>query len=243
MNPGFVLLVFAVGQPDVVFQEAQKLRADGTAARARFVEAAKAYDAIWQAGDHSPITATNRSRAHSLAGDLPGAISAIQAGLREAPTDPILRADLETLRDAVAYPVGMRPIPIREWRTRMSAWDLFIVAGFCTALLVFGLGRRFTTRDTWAVPVTGLATVGLVLVCLMLWRCHYETSQDAARPLRILIRDTPLRKGNGETYESRLDWPLPSGAEVRELFQRGGWLQVETANGSVGWLPATQVIP
>lgn len=242
MTPAVVVLAFALGQPNVSFREGQEFRADAAAARPKFIEAAKGYDATWQDGDHSPTTATNRGRAHALAGDLPGAIAAVHAGLREAPFDTQLQSDLETLRNVVPYPVGLRPEPISGWRSRISGWDLFGLASLSVLLLGIGIGKRFTTREVWAIPTIVVGGIGLLAVGAMGWQCDRETRREAKRPVLILIRDTPLRKGNGETYESRLEWPLPRGCEVREVFRRGGWVQVEVTGGAVGWLAEGTVI-
>jgi len=51
-----------------------------------------------------------------------------------------------------------------------------------------------------------------------------------------------LRTGNGTEYPPRLDVALPRGAEVRRLFERGGWYQVELSGGPVGWLPREAVV-
>lgn len=243
MTPTALLLTLALAQPDAAFRDGEQLRSDAAAARPKFIEAAKGYDAAWRAGERSPAAATNRGRAHALAGDLPGAIAAVHAGLHEFPADAVLRQDLEALRDAVVYPPGLRPEPVRGWRHRVSGWDRFAAAGLSLLLVVVGLARRFTTRDDWAVPVAAAGGAGVLAVLVTGWQCAREARRDAERPVLVLVRDTPLRAGNGETYDVRLEFPLPYGGEVRELHRRGGWVQVETANGTAGWLPEANVIP
>jgi hypothetical protein len=61
--------------------------------------------------------------------------------------------------------------------------------------------------------------------------------RDETTPVVILARSEMLRTGNGTEYPPRLDVALPRGAEVRRLFERGGWYQVELSGGPVGWLP------
>ena len=242
MSSAMVALLIAMGQPDVSFREAQELRADAGAARLKFIEAAKGYDAVWQARNHSPAVATNRGRAHALAGDWAGAIAAVHAGLRESPSDTTLHHDLETLRDVVPYPAGLRPPPVSGWRSRVSGWDLFGLATVCVGLITIGIANRFTTRDGWALSIVTVGVIGLFAVLAVKWQGHREARWEAERPVRVLIRETTLRKGNGDSYEPRLEWPLPRGCEVRELFRRGGWVQVELTGGAVGWLPEASVI-
>jgi hypothetical protein len=242
VNP-VLLAVLGLAQPDAAFHEGVELRHDATAARSKFIEAAKGYDAAWKSGDHTAVLAANRLRAHALAGDLPGAIAAAHGGLQVASHDVELRRDLETLRDAVAYPPGLRPEPITGWRSRISAWDLFIFTTICVLFIVIGLARRFTVRDGWSLPVAGIGAVGMLLAMITVWQWNREKNREAERPLLVLTRDTSLRKGNGDTHPPRLDAKLPRGAEVRELHRRGGWVQVEVASGAIGWIPQETVIP
>ena len=67
-----------------------------------------------------------------------------------------------------------------------------------------------------------------------------DRRRDAATPVVVATRDIELRAGNGSEYPAKLQ--LPRGGEVRRLFERGGWLQVEAADGTVGWLPADAVV-
>lgn len=225
----------AVGQPDAAFARGVELRADAKAARPQFIEAAKGYDAEWQAGDHSPALATNRSRAHALAGDLPGAILAARSGLKETPYDVDLTAQLERLRNSVVYPADTHPERASGLRTRLSPWDLFAAAAAGVLAVVVGVARLFTTRDRWAIPAMIGGGVLLALVAAAGWQLHREA---AAEPeVLVVFRPTVLRKGNGDTYDPRLDAPLPRGAEVAVRLRRGGWVQVELPGGVVGWLP------
>jgi hypothetical protein len=228
-------VVAAVGQPDAAFARGVELRDDAKAARPHFIDAALGYDAEWQAGHHSPALATNRSRAHALGGDLPGAILAARAGLKETPYDADLTRQLETLRDVVPYPQGTRPERASGLRTRLSPWDLFAATAAGVLLLVIGVARRFTTRDGWAVGAMIAGGVLLALVAVAGWQLHRETVAEPE--VLVLIRPTTLRKGNGDTYDPRLDAALPRGAEVQVRLRRGGWVQVELPGGVVGWVP------
>ena len=228
-------LLLALAQPDAAFVRGVDARDDAKAARPHFIEAAKGYDTEWEAGNHSSALATNRSRAHALAGDLPGAILAAREGLRDTPSDVELIRQLETLRDAVPYPQGTRPDKPSGIRTRLSPWDVFGIVAVGVLLVVVGVARRFTTRDGWAVAVAGIGGVLLVLSGLAVWQLHREASAEP--PPLVLVRQTTLRKGNGDTYQPRLESELPRGAEVTPRLRRGGWVQVELPGGVIGWIP------
>lgn len=233
-------LLLAIGQPDVDFARGVESRADATAARPHFIEAAKGYDAEWKGGNRSPALATNRSRAHGLAGDLPGAILAAREGLQITPYDPTLRQQLETLRDAVRYPPDLRPPPMNGWRTRISPWDLFLAATAGCLFVAVGLSRRLTTRDGWATPIAVIGVVVILTVVGIGWQLHHEAAAEP--PVLVLIRPTVLRTGNGDTYPPRTNDELPRGAEANERHRRGGWVQVELPNGVLGWLPEENAI-
>lgn len=243
MTPFVLVTALAVSQPAAAFREGIENRHDAAAARPKFVEAARGYDAAWQAGDRTAAVAANRGRAHALAGDLPGAVAAVLAGLRETPYDAGLQQDLETLRDQVAYPPGLRPAPPRDWRHRVSSWDLFAFAAAGVLLAAVGVARRFTARDDWAAAAAAVGAVGLLAALTLGWQLAREAEREADTPVRVLVRDTTLRKGNGDTHPPRLDAKLPRGAEVWELARRGGWVQVQAANGAVGWVSEAAVIP
>jgi hypothetical protein len=240
MTPLPLLAALALGQPDAAFARGVELRDDAKAAHPHLVEAAKGYDAEWRAGNRSPALATNRSRAHHLAGDLPGAILAARSGLSATPSDADLTRQLEALRDLVPYPQGTRPERASGLRTRLSPWDLFAVAAAGVILVVVGIARRLTARDGWAIAAIGGGAVVLVLVGLAGWQLQREA---AAEPeVLVLIRPTTLRKGNGDTYDARLDSSLPRGAEVVVRHRRGGWVQVALPRGVVGWLPEENAV-
>lgn len=230
-----LLAVLTLGQPDAAFARGVEAKADAKAARPHFIEAAKGYDAEWLAGNHSPALATNRSRAHALAGDLPGAILAARSGLDATPSDVELIRQLESLRDAVPHPAGTRPEKPGGFRTRVSPWDLFAVAAVGVVLIVVGVARLLTTRDGWAVWVAVAGVVLLVAVAVAAWQLHREAANQPK--VLVLTRPTTLRKGNGDTYPARLDADLPRGAEVGERLRRGGWVQVEVPGGAIGWVP------
>lgn len=235
MNTVTLLAAVAFGQPDAAFARGLELKEDAKAARPHLVEAARGYDAEWRGGNRSPVLATNRSRAHYLAGDLPGAILAARSGLKETPYDADLTSQLETLRSQVPYPADTRPKRAGGLRTRLSPWDLFVVAVMGVVAFVVGVARQFTTRDWWALPALLVGVVLLALVGLAGWQLQRVAAEQPE--VLVLVRPTTLRKGNGDTYEPRLDTALPRGAEVVVRHRRGGWVQVELAGGVVGWVP------
>ncbi len=234
MNSTFLLLAtLSLGQPEVAFERGAQLRADSKAARAEFRTAASGFDERWTAGERSPALAQNRAKAHALAGQLPEAIAALHEGLATAPSDAELLRDLETLRGTVDYPPGWRPRPPRGWRTRLSGWDLFFIAGLSMAFLAGAAMARFSVRSPWATPSFAVGILGLGFCAYAGW----QWSRESEPMPRVAKWPAAIRKGNGASYPSRFERDLPRGAEVKELHRRGGWVQIELANGERGWVP------
>lgn len=223
-------------------------RGNAEAARTQFSEAAGLFDGMWMNGIRNPDLAKNRARSHRLAGNLPAAIAALHDGLAIARYDRELQVELEAARDAVEYAhadlaAACRPAPLRGIGTRMSPLEAFLIAAGLWVAACLGVARYAMTRvPGWLMAavacVSALALLGTLLVL-----DHRRRDAEEARPLVILNREQSLKSGNGDSWPDRLKWKLPAGAEARELGRRGGWIQVELANGAAGWVPEAAAVP
>ncbi len=231
------------------FQLGVECRDDSQIARPHFATAAWEYRQLWKGGSRSPELAQSWARAEFLAGHLPQAIATSHAGLRLAPHHAGLQRDLETYRDTVAPQLStkpeeqLRPPRLSGVRARISEWDLFWIAAGATLLFGIGLARRFTAGGSWAVPLALVGVLGWVICAGLAAKRSLEVSEDRAETLWVLRTDEPLRKGNGESHAMRLGAALPRGTEVREVGQRGGWIQVQLTGGAMGWLPERTLLP
>jgi hypothetical protein len=231
------------------FADGVAARTDVVAARSHFAAAAGLFDKAWQDGDRDAPTALGRTRAHYLAGDLPGAILAVHDGLSVNPWNSDLQRDLELCRSAVAYPTTekpeerIRPAPPAALRNRVSPGDLlFSSAGFAL-ILAAGLAARLTARPAWSVPAVVAGFVGLLCVGAVTWLSDREERRDQLFPVAVVSANrVTLRTGNAADYPPRIESSLPRGAEVRVVGRRGGWLHVRLAGGAVGWLPGSAVV-
>jgi hypothetical protein len=200
-------------QADAAFNEGVQQRGDANLARPCFL----------------------RAIACLLTDDLPGAILAYRRGLRLVPYDEELRSSLESARGRVvaspARPAAERP---PAWLAIAPAW-WFAAATLFYALTCVGVLRWRMTRQAWPLRLTIVgfaAATGLVVAGVQASRVGGET-----RTLVVIVRDgTILRQGNGAAYPPRLDAKLNRGVEAVLLFERDGWLQIELANGVVGWV-------
>ncbi len=187
---------------------------------------------------------------YQAAGDLPHAIVAYRAGLAldepDSDTETAkLRFALAHAREQVRYPParGLAQLlrPERDfWPPWLSLHFLSAPAfGLYFAAWLAATRWWMTRRRRWLVAAGTLLAAAAVPAIGSLVEWQHER-RDSAEPIVVMARDVPLRAGNGPDYPPKLE--MPRGCEVRQLFDRGGWLQVETGGGTVGWVPADAVV-
>lgn len=232
----------------VSFHEGIAARADAAAARQHFADAAKGFDQDWREGKRTRELALNRGRAHFLAGNLPEAVRAFRDGLALAPWDAALQAGLNHCRTKVAYPPAakpeerLQPDSLTAIRHRVSPDDLAVASFGFSLCLVVCLGARLTVQPGWASPLALVGGAGLLLVIALGVKLELDAAAERTHPVLVVASDATLRTGNAASFDPRLAFPVPRGAEVRELHRRGGWVQVRLPGGAVGWLPEESVL-
>jgi hypothetical protein len=135
-----------------------------------------------------------------------------------------------------------RPKPAGGIGSRMSPLEAYLAAGLLWLVTCLGITRFAMTRIPGWLLISGIGGLCLLVLGGLWWRDWRHQANEHARPLVIVTDDVALKGGNGETWPDRLKWRLPRGVEAREMTRRGGWVQVELAGGSVGWLPERKVI-
>lgn len=227
------------------FEQGKNWRHDAAKARTRFREAARLYDELWRRGVRDPNLALNRANAHRLAGDLPGAILALNEGLAAARWNRPLQMALEDARAAVVYPassdlpVRCRPGPSTTIGTRMSPFEAWIIAALFWFLACGGLARFAMMRTGWWLAFASVWLAALAVLGGLWLQDDRIRARDDEHPLIVVADDVSFRKGNSESYPLRLDGvaKLPKGVEAREVSHRGGWVQIRLADGVIGWIP------
>jgi tetratricopeptide (TPR) repeat protein len=183
-------------------------------------------------GVSTPTLYRNLGNAALLAGDIPQAILAYRRGLAIAPGDRVLHANLSYARSQVdSRPDAKRPTD------GFIAWSSFWV--FSAAYLLYILACLFLTL-WWGSRKSAYLCVGLVglLIALPIFLALGRSGSEADGPIAVIARDeTYLHKGNGFAYPRLEEGPLQRGAETRLLAARNGWLKIELASGSSGWIP------
>jgi len=222
-------------------------RADSAKARPHFVRAAELYESAWDRGARTPAVARNMAQARYLAGDLGRCIADYRRGLRIFPHDVDLRNGLAFARGRVEYPFVGDLAETARPRDPPSLLDRLPVSPTRLALVALGLwsiGWLVLAR-AWITARGGLALSGgaLVIAAMLIggwlgWEDGRKRAHWAEPTAVVMAPGTDLRTGNSDEYPKRLDGRLPAGVEVRLLGERGGWLQIELADGTVGWAPA-----
>ncbi len=174
--------------------------------------------------------AINTGRTAMQSGKLPDAILAYRKGLHGDPSHRGLQDDYRVAQSMVDAPHRA----LDAWQYRVAPGDLFIVCAASVLIAAVAAARHFTVRPR---GMAGLATIAtLIALCSagVAVMIHREQTRELATPFIVVQHATALREGNGRSYPSVRD--LPPGAEATLLTERGGWLQVELADGVTGWL-------
>lgn len=229
----------------LAFHRGSQFRSDGHPAEAvaAFRLAAERLSA--ESLPTSPALSLRAGNAWFLAIDLPRAIAAYRRGLGLDPADAELLTALAFAREQVQYPpapdLAVLLRPEREWWPPWLA--LSSVGGYAFGLYLAAclaaMRWRMTRSRRWQVAAgLFLAVAAVPVIGSGVEWC--AARRDAAEPIVVVARDMPLRVGNSVDYPPKLD--LPRGCEVRRLFERGGWIQVQTGGGAVGWVPVDGVV-
>lgn len=220
---------------------------DGTQARQdAYRAAARAFESVIAAGHVNGALEYNTANAWFLAGDVGPAILHYRRALRLRPGDPEIEANLATARsrrmDRIESASGDAVLDtVFFWHGRMS-----LPAKRRGGLVLYALGFALLALVAWRrsspriVLIAGLGC--LVIAAALLVSAGIESTDLVARQDAVVLADEmPLRKGDGYAYPPRYENPLHTGAEVRIVEERGGWVRVVLPNGNEGWLPVSAV--
>jgi tetratricopeptide (TPR) repeat protein len=224
---------------EFALQEGEARRDNPQQARLYFLEAAHGYEALDQLGIQNPALLRNEGNAYLLAGDLPRAILAYRRGLRLAPADAVLQANLRYAREQVdlAFADGFGQPPIDHWPPWLPRPSL--AALMTLTVLVYTAGLAVLTR-WWMTRGSGMLAIGVGLFVAALaplfGAIHEarEQRQEAKHPLVVVAANhVQLRNGDGLAYPARYDGKtLNRGVEARLLFERGDWLHIEAVKAA-----------
>ena len=221
---------------------------DGNAAydEGNYEQAMTFYNSIVEAGMESATLYYNMGNTYYKMKDYPHAILYYEKALKLDPSDEDTRVNLEIANLAVVDKIT--PIPqsflARWWsaiRSSFSAdgWAWLSVASFALLLIclfAFLMARR-----------TGLRKVGffvglVALLCLTFSVLFAVESQRALSHHDQAIVMTPTVTAMSSPSDQSVGlFVLHEGAKVRVLDSARDWNKIRIADGSVGWLPASDM--
>lgn len=175
-------------------------------------------------------------------GDVARAILHYERGLKLAPGDADLRANLDLANEQVKDRLAGKPTLAlgNTWATvrgghdpdqwaRRSLW----ASALFFALLAISLiaQHRALKRTLWALSAASLSFL-LVCVAFASYR-HRELTDDSAAIIVSPKVDVLGEPRSGSTVL----FVLHKGTKVSVLQTTDGWYEVELPNGSIGWMP------
>jgi hypothetical protein len=224
------------------FRQGTNSRANPSLARVHFARSAAVYERLRRRSFQSAALFANQGNAYFLAGELPQAILAYRRGLQLAPGDRLLRGNLALARAQVDQPQarGGNWLP---WWPRLAPYWLWtgLMGFFGVAWLSFT--RWWMVHHVWLFKLGSGAVLGMLAMGGGVCVAEADRRLDLSHPVVVIARDqVKVHKGNGFRYPLAAEAPLNRGVEARWLLSRGDWLQIELADGNVGWVPDEDVL-
>ena len=211
-----------------------------------YEQAMTAYQRIVDAGMESGDLYYNMGNTYYKMKDYPHAILFYEKALKLDPSDEDIRVNLEIANMAVVDKIT--PIPQsfleRWWNTLRSAftadgWAWLSVAFF--ALLLFCLFAFLMSRRM-GLRKMGFFVGVVALLCLALSVAFAIENQQAMTRQDQAIVMTPTVTAKSSPSEQSVDlFVLHEGTKVRVLDSARDWNKIRIADGSVGWLPASDM--
>ena len=212
--------------------------------RGEYAEAAQQYEALVGLGYRDPAVYFNLGNAYLDDGDLGRAVLNYLRAEELSPRDPDIIANLDLARSQTVDQLQAEGDSLvasvadfgRSWATTtefaLAALLLWAVAGVAiSALILRPAIRGGDIIRGGAAAALVVMLIPLVVVLSMLFSNPYEnTGVVTARTVEVL-------SGPGPQYGE--EFALHSGAQVRLVNSRHGWLQVALPGAELqGWLPA-----
>lgn len=190
----------------------------------------------------SPALLLDIGNCYFKLGDVPQAILSYERGLRLAPGDDDIQANLDLAREQVKDRVNELPAfalgsswgrvrggsDVDQWARR----SLWIGAAFFV-LLAAGLTRRERWLKRTLLGASGVAFVALVVAIAFAGARHAELTDDSEAIILAPKVDVMSEPRAGTTVL----FVLHKGTKVTVLQEQNAWYEVKLSNGSVGWMP------
>ena len=237
--------------PGIVAQEPSSTdlmaTANGRYERGEFAEAAQQYESLIAMGYEDTALYYNLGNAYLEDGDPGRAILNYLRAEELSPRNPNVRANLdlarsmtldriETERDSLVESVSYLG---RRWVTPTELATVALLFWIIGALAISGLLVWRTAPLRFVLRIVGGAsTVTALLAFALLLNMIYANPYDSAGV--VMAERVEALSGPGFQYAE--EFTLHSGAQVRLLDTRQGWMRVALPGGEIrGWMPAHTV--
>jgi tetratricopeptide (TPR) repeat protein len=204
-----------------------------------YQQAIDGYEQLIAAGVQNAKLYYNLGNAYFLRHDVGRAILSYRRGLRLEPGNRRLHANL---RYALSQRVDQFDTSVQQALvSRLLFWhdDLNLQTQATLALIgyllawAFAFARLFWQRSSFLWLIAGASFVfGLFAASALVVHAQHTTTPHGV----VVASETPVRKGNGESYALQFPQPLHSGAEFTVLEERGAWLHIRLENAASGWI-------
>ena len=198
---------------------------------------------------------TNLGNAELGAGRLGHAIHAYLEADRLLPGDAAVRRNLLFARSQVPAKFDAEGVTV-VYDTVSQGWHLLgfetrwwlAAASWCTfwTLLAIGLrtrrkddGRRGEARG-FGMKTSMMVTGGVAL--LLGTTITLDLVEDRWRAPGVLLEETVVRSGNGNSFSEVFSEALPAGVEFEVQDSRPSWHQVRFTDGRTGWISADDAV-
>ncbi|MXY21527.1 MAG: tetratricopeptide repeat protein [Dehalococcoidia bacterium] len=241
---GFLLLPV----PGILAQEPSSTdlmaAANGRYERGEFAEAAQQYENLIAMGYENTALYYNIGNAYLESGDPGRAILNYLRAEELSPRNPNVRANLdlarsmtldriETERDSLVESVSYLG---RRWVTPGELGTVALLFWVIGALVISTLLLWRTAPLRAALRIVGgVSTVTALLAFALLLNMLYANPYDSAG----VVTAESVEALSGPGFQYTEEFTLHSGAQVRLLDARQGWMQVALPGGEIsGWMPA-----
>jgi len=226
-----------IGDPRVVFD-----RANGAYKNEQFDDAIAGYRRLLAAGYRHAEIYYNLGNAYFRTGALGRALAQYERARRLRPRDPIIRENIDLLRNRTEDTTGSAGMPgfiarTLFWYRAVNRTESLVLAA--AAYVMFWL--MLSVRLVW--QRTALTRVAVVLACVAVLlgaSVLAKTREERPGSRGILISDVAVVRA-GPDEGSRELFELHDGAEVAVEQDSAAWYRIALADGKRGWVKAEKI--
>lgn len=215
-------------------------------ASGKYDTTAQLYERILKSGYESTVLYYNLGNAYFRQNDIPSAILNYEKALKLDPTHSDIRYNLTIANARITDKV--EPIPElfykRWWKSFMNIFSLDLLAAIVIALLVLSLISTAIYLTSRSLPVRK-AAFWTALSLFFLFGLTFYAAQQKEHFIRnhheaIVFTPTVTVKSSPDNASKDL-FVIHEGIKVELLDEIGEWQEIRIANGSVGWLKASDI--